>query len=145
MVTRQRERYSNARIDDAVTGKPFTPELLLELECLSNRSYTGGMKERCRAQDYKNHISGHRESNRSQIVGEVLRVREDGWAEVETKNCFAEGDQLTVIHPSGNRTATLEAMRNQEGVVFDVTQDGPIGVWLPLPSPSHGALLARLI
>ena len=72
-VARTAQIYRRA-IDDAVAGKPFNPELLLELEGLSNRGYTGGLMERRPAQDYQNYITGHSESHRSQFVGEVLHA-----------------------------------------------------------------------
>ncbi len=143
-VARTAQVYRRA-IDDALAGKPFNPELLLELEGLSNRGYTSGLMERRPAQDYQNYITGHSTSQRSQFVGEVLSVREDGWAEVETKNKFAVGDRLEVIHPSGNRVVAVHTMHNSEGQAIDVAQGNPVRVWLPLDGPSEGALIARLV
>jgi U32 family peptidase len=132
-------------IDDAVAGRPFNPELLHDLEGLSNRGYTGGLLERRPSQDYQNYLSGSSASQRSQFVGEVLRVREDGWAEVETKNRFAVGDRLEVIHPDGNRLIELQSMAGQEGEPLQVAQGNPVRVWVPLGLPAEGALLARLL
>jgi putative protease len=143
-VARTAQVYRRA-IDDAVAGKPFNPELLLELEGLSNRGYTSGLMERRPAQDYQNYLTGHSSNQRSQFVGEVLSVREDGWAEVETKNKFAVGDRLEVIHPSGNRVVTVNTMHNTEGQAIEVAQGNPVRVWLPLDGPSEGALIARLV
>ncbi|MEZ5664798.1 MAG: tRNA 5-hydroxyuridine modification protein YegQ [Burkholderiaceae bacterium] len=143
-VARTAQVYRRA-IDDAVAGKPFNPELLLELEGLSNRGYTGGLLERRPSQDYQNYINGSSQGQRSQFVGEVLQVREDGWAEVEAKNRFAVGDRLEVIHPGGNRTIELGAMHNQDGQAIEVAQGSPIRVWVPLNGPSEGALIARLL
>ncbi|TNF61465.1 MAG: U32 family peptidase, partial [Burkholderiales bacterium] len=143
-VARTAQVYRRA-IDDAVAGKPFNPELLLELEGLSNRGYTGGLLERRPSQDYQNYINGSSQGQRSQFVGEVLQVREDGWAEVEAKNRFAVGDRLEVIHPGGNRVIELDAMHNQDGQAIEVAQGSPIRVWVPLNGPSEGALIARLL
>ena len=143
-VARTAQVYRRA-IDDAVAGHPFNPELLLELEGLSNRGYTTGLLERRPSQDYQNYITGHSESHRSQFVGEVLQVRADGWAQVETKNRFAVGDRLEVIHPSGNRVVQLDAMQNQDGEAIDVAQGSPIKVWVPLAAPAEGALIARML
>ncbi len=143
-VARTAQVYRRA-IDDAVAGKPFNPELLLELEGLSNRGYTGGLLERRPSQAYQNYLSGSSTTQRSQFVGEVLQVREDGWAEVETKNRFAVGDRLEVIHPSGNRVVQLDAMKNQDGQAIEVAQGSPVKVWVPLAAPSEGALIARLL
>jgi U32 family peptidase len=143
-VARTAQVYRRA-IDDAVAGRPFNPELLLELEGLSNRGYTGGLLERRPAQDYQNYLSGHSESQRSQFVAEVVGTRADGWVEVETKNRFAVGDRLEIIHPQGNRTITLGAMQGAEGEPLSVAPGSPLHVWLPLEGPAEGALIARLL
>ena len=143
-VARTAQVYRRA-IDDAVAGRPFNPELLLELEGLANRGYTGGLLERRPSQDYQNYITGHSVAHRSQFVGEVKSVREDGWAEVETKNRFAVGDTLEIIHPSGNRLVRLERMTSLEGAPVEVAPGSPVRVWVPLEGPSEGALIARML
>ena len=143
-VARTAQVYRRA-IDDAVAGRPFNPELLLELEGLANRGYTGGLLERRPSQDYQNYITGHSVAHRSQFVGEVKSVREDGWAEVETKNRFAVGDTLEIIHPSGNRRVRLERMTSLEGAPVEVASGSPVRVWVPLEGPSEGALIARML
>ncbi len=143
-VSRTAQVYRRA-IDDAVAGRPFNPALLTELEGLSNRGYTAGFLERRPSQDYQNYLTGSSAAQRSQFVGEVLATRADGWAEVETKNRFAVGDALEIIHPSGNRKLTLGEMRNGDGEAISVAQGSPIRVWIPLPAPCDGALIARLL
>lgn len=143
-VTRTAQIYRRA-IDDAVAGRPFDPSLLLELEGLSNRGYTAGFLERRPSQDYQNYLSGSSQAHRSQFVGEVKSVREDGWAEVETKNRFAVGDTLEVIHPGGNRRVTLDKMSSLDGEAIQVASGSPLRVWVPLGAPVEGALLARLL
>ncbi|HEY9096994.1 MAG TPA: U32 family peptidase C-terminal domain-containing protein, partial [Hydrogenophaga sp.] len=101
--------------------------------------------ERHPSQTYQNYLCGSSSTQRSQFVGEVRQVREDGWAEVETKNRFAVGDRLEVIHPSGNRVVQLAAMKNQDGQAIEVAQGSPVKVWVPLAAPSEGALIARLL
>ena len=143
-VSRTAQVYRRA-IDDAVAGRPFNVELLRELEGLSNRGYTSGFLERQRAHDTQNYDTGSSVAQRSQFVGEVKSVRADGWAEVETKNRFAVGDTLEVIHPQGNRTLTLAEMQNPDGESIQVAQGNPVRVYVPLEGPSEGALLARLL
>jgi putative protease len=46
-------------------------------------------------------------------------------AEVETKNRFAVGDHLEIIHPQGNRQVQLEKMFNLEGEPVQVAQATP--------------------
>ena len=69
----------------------------------------------------------------------------DGWAEVETKNRFAVGDTLEIIHPAGNRTVQLTQMKNLEGEPISVAPGSPLRVWIPLDGPVDGALIARLM
>jgi putative protease len=153
-VARTAQVYRRA-IDDAVAGRPFNPELLLELEGLSNRGYTGGLLERRPSNDYQNYINGHSETQRSQYVGEILGAEgqadaglqglDQEWVQVETKNHFAVGNLLEVVHPSGNITVRLQEMRNAQGQPVQVAQGNPVRVWIPLPAKYAGALLARVV
>ncbi|HNN17936.1 MAG TPA: tRNA 5-hydroxyuridine modification protein YegQ [Giesbergeria sp.] len=142
-VSRTAQIYRRA-IDDAVAGRPFNPELITELEGLSNRGYTAGFLERRPANDYQNYETGSSESRRSQFVGEVKAVQ-DGWAEVETKNRFNVGDTLEIIHPQGNRLVQLTQMRGLEGEELQFASGSPLRVRIPLEGPAEGALLARLL
>jgi putative protease len=141
-VARAAQTYRRA-IDDAVAGRPFDPRLITELEGLANRGYTSGFLQRRPAQDYQNYETGHSVTRRSQFVGEVRSVR-DGWAEVETKNRFAVGDWIEIIHPQGNRTRRLTAMRNADSQPIEVAAGNPLRVWIPVDGPSERALIARL-
>jgi putative protease len=142
-VTRAAQTYRRA-IDDAVAGRPFNPLLITELEGLANRGYTAGFLERRPAQDYQNYETGHSEGRRSQFVGEVKSTQE-GWAEVETKNRFAVGDTLEIIHPSGNRTMALTRMKGLDGEELSVAPGSPLRVWIPVEGPADGALVARIL
>ncbi|HRP21749.1 MAG TPA: U32 family peptidase C-terminal domain-containing protein, partial [Alicycliphilus sp.] len=142
-VARTAQVYRRA-IDDAVAGRPFNPELITELEGLANRGYTGGLLERRPANDYQNYETGHSVLQRSHFVGEV-RGYADGLAEVETKNRFAVGDRLEIIHPQGNRQVLLEKMFNLDGEPVQVAQGSPVRVRIPLAGPVEGALIARLL
>ena len=141
-VTRTAQIYRRA-IDDAVAGRAFNPELITQLEGLSNRGYTAGFLERRPTHDYQNYETGNSQATHSQFVGEVLSVA-DGWAEIETKNRFAVGDTLEIIHPSGNRMVRLEQMRGLEGEELQVASGSPLRVRIPLAGPAEGALLARV-
>ncbi|QTD43961.1 tRNA 5-hydroxyuridine modification protein YegQ [Ottowia testudinis] len=141
-VARTAQTYRRA-IDDAVAGRPFNPALITELEGLANRGYTSGFLERRPANDYQNYETGHSVATRSQFVGEVKSVA-DGWAEVETKNRFAVGDWIEIIHPQGNRTVRLDVMKNADGQPIDVAAGNPLRVWIPIEGPADRALIARL-
>jgi putative protease len=141
-VARTAQTYRRA-IDDAVAGKPFNPELLLELEGLSNRGYTAGFLQRHVSQDTQNYITGNSEAKRSQFVGQVLSV-EEGWGVVEVKNHFEVNDALEIIHPQGNLYITLEAMRNAKNEAVQVAAGSGVKVKIPLDASYDGALVARL-
>jgi putative protease len=140
-VARVAQVYRQA-IDDAKAGRPFNPDLLLQLEGMANRGYTGGLLERRPSQDYQNYITGHSTFQRSQFVGEVKDI-EAGWAEVVVKNRFDVGDRLEVIHPLGNIEIVLDAMRNLDGEPITAAPGSPLHVRVPLPERYAGALLAR--
>jgi U32 family peptidase len=142
-VSRTAQVYRRA-IDDAVAGRPFNPELITELEGLSNRGYTSGFLERRPANDYQNYETGSSTAKRSQFVGEVRNIN-NGWAEVETKNKFSVGDMIEVIHPSGNKIIKLEQMKNAAGEAIEVAAGNPVRVWIPMPETSGGALLAKVL
>jgi putative protease len=150
-VARTAQVYRRA-IDDAMAGLPFNPELLQELDGLANRSYTPGLLEPQSADRYQNYTTGYSANQRRQFVAEVLGAQGQAdvglsgdWLQVETKNHFAVGDTLEVVHPSGNVTLRLEAMRNAQGQPVDVAQGSPVRVWLPLPPRYAGAMLARVM
>ncbi|MCS6811240.1 MAG: tRNA 5-hydroxyuridine modification protein YegQ [Tepidimonas sp.] len=143
-VARTAQVYRRA-IDDAVAGRPFDPALLEELEGLASRGYTSGLLVRRPAQAYQNYDSGHSAPTRSRYVGDVVDVRCDGWALVATKNRFAVGDELEVIHPAGNRRVRIEGMQTAAGEPITVASGHPLRVWVPLGEPVHGALLARVL
>ena len=126
-----------------MAGRPFNPALMTELEGLANRGYTAGFLERRPANDYQNYETGNSESERSRFVGEVRRVA-DGWAEVETKNRFAVGDLIEIVHPSGNRTVRLMQMTNLDGEALQVASGSPLRVRIALAGNVDGALLARV-
>jgi putative protease len=69
----------------------------------------------------------------------------DGWAEVDVKNKFLVGDQIEVIHPTGNHVLTLEHMQNTNGEPIAAAPGSPLTVRIPLSAQYEGALLARLM
>lgn len=150
-VARTAQVYRRA-IDDAVAGHPFDPERLLDLDHLANRGYTAGLLEPQPMDGYQSYHTGYSVGERSQFVAEVVADQDRAavglhgdWLQVETKNRFAVGDTLEVVHPSGNVTLRLQEMRNARGQPVEVAQGSPVRVWLPLPARYEGALLVRLL
>ena len=150
-VARTAQVYRRA-IDDAVAGVPFNPELLAQLDGLASRGYTAGLLEPQPMDRYQNYAQGHSVSDRSQYVAEVLDTEGAAalglgpeWVQVETKNRFAVGDTLELVHPAGNRVFRLPAMRNTLGQPVDVAQGSPMRVWVPVPAVAAGGMLARML
>jgi len=141
-VARTAQVYRRA-IDDAVAGRPLHPPPLTQPEGPAQPGDTRRFLERHPIQSYQNYETGHSTSTRSQFVGEVHACA-DGWAEVETKNRFAVGDLIEIIHPAGNRICRLAAMKNAEGQSLQVASGNPLRVWIPMDGPADGALIARV-
>lgn len=142
-VARTAQTYRRA-IDDALAGKPFNPELFAELEGLANRGYTDGFLERHQSHETQNYRSGYSSAKNTQYVGDVVSIDADGWATVEVKNKFRVGDTLEIIHPSGNQTIILDAMRKNEIAVAEAAGGGHV-VQIPHMQGKDKALLAVLL
>ncbi|MDB1145130.1 MAG: U32 family peptidase C-terminal domain-containing protein, partial [Alcaligenaceae bacterium] len=142
-VARTAQAYRRA-IDDAVAGRPFDYGLLADLEGLANRGYTPGFLERHQTQEYQNYLTGHSLSKRSQYAGVVLGVDEQGMATIEVKNRMAVGDQIELIHPTGNRMITLTQLF-KEGEPIDVAPGNGIQVQIPDMQGMEKGLIARII
>jgi len=142
-VARVAQVYRQA-IDDAVDGRAFDPALLSELEGLANRGYTDGFLERHHTHEYQNYLTGHSQAHRSQYVGEVLAVDEQGWALVDVKNRFAVGDRLEIIHPNGNRSMTLTRM-TRDDMPCQVAPGNGVKVRIPDMAGMDKALIARFL
>ena len=142
-VVRTAQVYRRA-IDDAMTGRPFDPSLLAELEGLANRGYTDGFYERHHTQEYQNYMRGHSESSRSLYVGDVCRI-DSGMAEISVKNQFRVGDRLEIIHPSGNRVMELECMQDVQGKAIHVAPGNGHRVRIPLEQGQENALVAKFL
>ena len=74
----------------------------------------------------------------------MLEVDADGWALIDVKNRFALGDQLEIIHPSGNRVITLNVM-TRNGEPAEVAPGSGVKVKIPGMQGLEKALIARLL
>ncbi|MGR9053829.1 MAG: prephenate-dependent tRNA uridine(34) hydroxylase TrhP [Gammaproteobacteria bacterium] len=145
-VARTAQSYRRA-IDDALTGRPFQPELLGILENLANRGYTDGFYQRHHSHEYQNYITGYSKSHQQQFCGEIRGYDPStGLAEIDVKNKFAVGDKLEVILPEGNRDIVIEHMEDLFGHAMREAPGGGYEVRIPLPEVTHGnGLLARYL
>jgi putative protease len=121
-----------AAIDDALAGRPFRPELRLDLEGLANRGYTEGFYRRHAPADTQNYADGASRHQRRIFVGDVA-ASESGWAEIEVKNRFAVGDHLELMAPGHNRSFRLEHMETLEGAPLSVAPGAGWRVRIPVP------------
>ncbi|MFZ6812887.1 tRNA 5-hydroxyuridine modification protein YegQ [Undibacterium sp. Rencai35W] len=142
-VARTAQVYRRA-IDDAVAGRPFNEQLLGELNGLANRGYTDGFYQRHHTQEHQNYMEGVSKAHRSQYVGRVLSIQ-DGWADVEVKNRFAVGDQIEIIHPSGNQIVALSAMTSMAHAPMQVVAGAGHTVRIPCDQRFDQALLAKML
>ncbi len=133
-------------IDDAVAGRAFDPQLLAELENLSNRGYTDGFFQRHESQDLQSYRQGASNSTRSQFVAEVTAVDpRTGLSQLLVKNKFRVGDELELVSPRGNRRFRLEALQDKNGGALDEAPGGGWEVCARLPDGADEmTLLTRL-
>ncbi len=134
-------------IDDAQAGRPFSPQLLGDLESLASRGYTDGFYQRHASQELQNYRRGSSENQRQIFVGEVCGDNADGdWSRVEVKNKFAVGDDLELLTPAGNHRFRAEAMEDLEGNPMGEAPGGGYQIRMPLPvQAAHMGLITRLI
>jgi putative protease len=143
-VARSCQAYRRT-IDDAMAGRPFDTAVLMDLEGLANRGYTGGFFQRQADATYQNYADSHSVPRRGRYVGRAL-----GWAperqlmEVLVKNRFDFGDTIEVILPGGNTRQVVARMEDAGGQAITVAPGDPHHVWIDLPQAAAGAFLARL-
>ncbi len=141
-VARTAQVYRKA-IDDAVAGREFNPNLLGELENLSNRGYTDGFYQRHSSEEYQNYLTGYSRSHKQVFVGEMREIEENGeWIVVDVKNKFHVGDRLEYMLPNGeNKEITLDKMTNMNGEDIEVAPGSAHVVRIP----SYGVKDASMI
>ncbi|MDX8379145.1 MAG: tRNA 5-hydroxyuridine modification protein YegQ [Gallionella sp.] len=142
-VARTAQIYRQA-IDDAAAEKPFNVGLLGALEALANRGYTDGFYKRHHTHEQQNYLRGHSESTRQQYVGDILSCA-NGYAEINVKNRFQIGDQLEIIHPSGNHRIELAEIKNHKGEMITVAPGSGHKVQIPLQGDLTNGMIARFL
>ena len=143
-VARTAQSYRIA-IDDALSGRPFQPELFGILDNLANRGYTDGFYQRHHTQEHQNYLTGYSKSHQQQFCGEITHYdTETGWADILVKNKFAVGDKVELILPSGNQDIVVENMLDKYNNVMQEALGGGYEVKIKLPSVAwQYGLLAR--
>jgi U32 family peptidase len=145
-TARSTQVYRQA-IDDAVAGRKFDPQLMIDLEGLANRGYTDGFYQRHPSQELQNYRQNSSESAREIFVGEVLEQdAASGMALIEVKNKFAVGDQLQLFTPAGNHLFRLQQIEDLYGHAMTEAPGGGYQVRIPLPSKgSEMGLITRIL
>jgi U32 family peptidase len=116
-VARTAQIYRQA-IDDVYAGKETTPELLKQLDSLSNREYTEGFYRRHAPEDLQNYEHGRSEAKQQKFVGDII-AKEDDFLVVDVKNRFDLGDELELMDPSGNCKFELKSLFNKKDQPVD--------------------------
>lgn len=107
-VARTAQVYRRA-IDDAVAGRALNLSLLHELDGLASRGYTAGLLDRHAKPEQLQNLARAHGSGKQLWVGE-LSGHSGEWFEVEVKNAFSVGDQLTLLTPESNHSFRLHEM-----------------------------------
>ena len=144
-VCRTAQAYRKA-IDDAVAGREMDPALIGQLEGLANRGYTSGFFQRHTPEATQNYLRGYSESGRSLYVGDAIAFDATrGLVKVNARNKFSVGDQLEIIHPTGNFDVQITRMENADGEPVQAALGSGHTVWLDLPEACVGAFVARYL
>ena len=144
-VSRTAQAYRKA-IDDAVAGREMDPALIGQLEGLANRGYTSGFFQRHTPEATQNYLRGYSESGRSLYVGDAVAFdAARGLVQVNARNKFSVGDQLEIIHPTGNFDVQITRMENADGTEVQAALGSGHTVWLDLPEACVGAFVARYL
>ena len=130
-------------LDLALAGKPFDPALLEETEKISHRGYTTGF--------YFGENGGSAGEGRPTATHAFVALvtgYSDGWAEVEMRNRFAEGDELEVLSPNdtfGKKVIIGEMIdeRGERVSVADKVQ-AKLRLRTPLPLREYDILRKKL-
>lgn len=141
-VGRTAQVYRRA-IDDAVAGKPFDNNLLVELEGMANRGYTEGFLRRHQQQNLQNYERNFSEGLQ-QVVGEVIDRAESGRWVINVKNRFSMGDKCVLMTPAGNVNFTLEKIYHLQGQPITVAPGSGHIVCIELPAQLQSNLLQSL-
>ncbi len=111
-VSKTAQVYRKA-IDDALAGKPFDPNLSLELDDLASRGYTEGFLVRHAHENYQNYDRGYSKSDTAKFVGEILD-KKDNLIRVAVRNHFEDGDKVKIMTPEKNFEMTISGLTDDK-------------------------------
>lgn len=112
-VARTAQVYRRA-IDNTLAGKPFDPNLIIELDDLANRGYTEGFLRQHKHSEYQNYEYGSSKTEQKQFVAEVIESSPERLT-LEIKNKLCVGDKIEIMTPQGNINYILSEMQDLDG------------------------------
>lgn len=132
-------------IDDVMNNTDHLEEQLKELESLAHRGYTDGFLARHPISKYQNYDYGYSISDKSQFVGEVLGVTDDGLWEIAVRNRFELNDKIEILTPKGSTVITLDNLMNKKRENIEIAPgDGHI-VYFKSPLDNNEADKAIIV
>jgi U32 family peptidase len=118
-------------IDDAVSGKKFDPQLMVELENLAHRGYTDGFFERHAPQEMQRYRDSSSRSQRQVFSGEVMEFDGDNnRILVDIKNKISLGDEMELLTAKGNYHFVLANIMDQKGNSIECAPGSGHQVWI---------------
>lgn len=110
-------------IDDMMAGKPFDPQLMRELEKLSNRGYFPGFMVGTQTHNSVNYKPDPR-WQQSAFVGITTSSPVEGTVAFEAKGQMARGQEIDVITPDSAFTVTVLSLKNSKGEACEKVHAG---------------------
>jgi putative protease len=112
---------------------------------LSNRTYTSGFYSRNPRQYGENQEDGYSAGLGESVCGVVETYDpETGLAEIEVKNRFLPGQEITLITPDKDTVFTLDAIMDKHGTKLEAAHGGARNVWVSLPEDPGEIAFLRL-
>jgi putative protease len=118
-------------LNDAEAGKPFNPQLLVELDKVANRGYHKGFlmgQPTHEAQEYNHSVSRHF----SQKFAGITQKSDDGRVIVEVRNKLLVGDTLEVITPKASFDSKIVSIQKETGEAVEAAHGGAGRYYLEL-------------
>ncbi len=132
-------------LDDHLAGKAFDPENLRDLMRLSNRTYTSGFYVRNPRQLGENREDGYSAGLGESVCGVIKDYNpQSNIAEIEVKNRFLPGQEITLITPDKDTIFTLDAIMDKHGSKLEAAHGGARNVWIRLPDDPGDLAFLRL-
>lgn len=141
MATRSYRRA----IDDFVQDKPFDPNILLDLQALSNRSYTSGFYTRNPREYGENYHDARSIERTHKAVGmECTYDHENKFLEFEAKNKITIGTEVEIITPEKIEKCVVNQLYDRNDNPVDSGHGGAGRYHFYYPeNPGHFAVIRR--